>query len=87
MEESQTNSLKDPNLTLITFAKIAQECFKFAWLFNSDHNYTYKSLLSGKYYRLLPDGASYNILKRNINLDCVISDIHCLPDEESILTV
>ena len=37
-------------------------------------DYSYKSLLSGKYYRFLPSG-------RTADLDCVIPDIHCLPDE------
>ena len=57
------------------------------YLFSDDKSFTYKSLLSGKYYRLLPEGASYNILKRNINLDCVIPDVHCLPDDESFILV
>ena len=44
-------------------------------------NYKFKSLLSGKYYRLLPDGVSFT---RNADLDCVIPNIHCLPDEVHI---
>lgn len=43
-------------------------------------NYKFKSLLSGKYYRLLPDGVSF---ARSADLDCVIPNIHCLPDEVS----
>lgn len=47
-------------------------------------NYKFKSLLSGKYYRLLPDGVSF---ARNADLDCVIPNIHCLPDESNVIDV
>jgi len=43
-------------------------------------DYSYKSLLSGKYYRFLPSG-------RTADLDCVIPDIHCLPDESNVIDV
>ena len=55
--------------------------FWFWNIYSSYVDYMYKSMLSGKYYRLLPPGSDLINHARNINLDCVIEDIHCLPDE------
>lgn len=50
-------------------------------------NFTYKSLLTGKYYRLIPSGASYEDYQRQVSLDCVIPNIHCLPEESNVIDV
>ena len=47
-------------------------------LFRCSEEYFYKSLLSGKFYRFLQTG------RRDVDLSCVLHNIHCLPDEEII---
>ena len=47
-------------------------------LFSCSDDYFYKSLLSGKFYRFLQAG------RRDVDLSCVLHNIHCLPDEEII---
>ena len=61
---------------MFTFIHFGSEMYNFSYV-----DYMYKSMLSGKYYRLLPPGSDLINHARNINLDCVIEDIHCLPDE------
>ena len=47
-------------------------------LFRCSEEYFYKSLLSGKFYRFLQTG------RRDVDLSCVLHNIHCMPDEEII---
>ena len=47
-------------------------------LLSCSEEYFYKSLLSGKFYRFLQTG------RRDVDLSCVLHNIHCLPDEEII---
>ena len=83
------NFISVPDLLQESFIKnpMQQHCVKlhviieFLSSTETIQNYKFKSLLSGKYYRLLPDGVSF---ARNADLDCVIPNIHCLPDEVCI---
>ena len=60
----------------------SHQTFKlFQFSLSVKENFTYKSLLTGKYYRLIPSGASYEDYQRQVSLDCVIPNIHCLPEE------
>ena len=47
-------------------------------LISCSEEYFYKSLLSGKFYRFLQTG------RRDVDLSCVLHNIHCMPDEEII---
>jgi len=50
-------------------------------LLSCSDDYFYKSLLSGKFYRFLQAG------RRDVDLSCVLHNIHCLPDESNVIDV
>jgi len=78
---------------MLTNRSFLHNFLRFLFLFSKSkaisfkENFTYKSLLTGKFYRLIPSGASYEDYQRQVSLDCVIPDIHCLPEESNVIDV